>query len=436
MSTRILRQVIFLLAVILFFSEASAQIPGLPWRLATRKFRAVQITPSGNNLFGIGTGIGNGIYLLFSTNGGTSWEVGARDVNVSGFAIGPSGRFYLSSPAGLSISPDPILEDWQLQPVFNLPSPITALFVKMATDGSADDEIWVGTTQGLWFRKFSDTLWVKKFDPADGMPIIQITASGTSMYFRTNSIVYASHKGAEFKNITPVSFGAITGILAPNEDDLWLTVNGSFSGSVFFSPNGGEDGFANLDNRNASFSARSIRTISSNNHGDVFVGGGVKDEVKQDLVTNGFIEVFPKNGNGWISFSDSLPVSPPSPEVISLGFGSDQFGYAGTDSAGLWKTTGKTKVREEMVFSNGLSQNYPNPANSLTEFTVTTTKDLNCSINIFDALGRKLYSVHEGSLTLGNHKFTIDTKDMANGTYFYRLQTPQATESKIFMVSH
>ena len=72
---------------------------------------------------------------------------------------------------------------------------------------------------------------------------------------------------------------------------------------------------------------------------------------------------------------------------------------------------------------------------SVTEFSVTTDHLIKASIAVFDGLGRNVMQITRSELTPGTHFFSVDTKALSNGTYFYRLQTPETIESRSFIVA-
>lgn len=65
-----------------------------------------------------------------------------------------------------------------------------------------------------------------------------------------------------------------------------------------------------------------------------------------------------------------------------------------------------------------LHQNYPNPFNPTTSisFSIPTAAFIN--VNVYDALGGKVATVHEGRLYMGEHIFTFDGSKLSSGIYF------------------
>ena len=119
---------------------------------------------------------------------------------------------------------------------------------------------------------------------------------------------------------------------------------------------------------------------------------------------------------------------------MSLAFSSRGAGVAGTDSQGVFHTP-VNSVKNVAQNGIALNQNYPNPAGSTTEFSVFSDHPLNASLAVFDALGRNVQQIMNGELEAGTTSFVINTRDLANGTYFYRLQTPEFTTARAFVVA-
>lgn len=68
-----------------------------------------------------------------------------------------------------------------------------------------------------------------------------------------------------------------------------------------------------------------------------------------------------------------------------------------------------------------LSQNYPNPFNPMTKINYELPQDSKVNITIFDILGREMLSLVNQEQKAGYYTITADSKNLASGTYFYRL---------------
>ncbi|MCB2199714.1 T9SS type A sorting domain-containing protein [bacterium] len=67
---------------------------------------------------------------------------------------------------------------------------------------------------------------------------------------------------------------------------------------------------------------------------------------------------------------------------------------------------------------------YPNPFNPSTRFQVELPRPGLLRVEVFDLLGRRVVSLHEGRATADVHNFTFDGSSYPSGLYFIRATTP------------
>ncbi len=75
-----------------------------------------------------------------------------------------------------------------------------------------------------------------------------------------------------------------------------------------------------------------------------------------------------------------------------------------------------------------VSQNFPNPFNGETYFTVTLSEGSSLDMDVYTLTGQKVSSKSYGHLSTGTHTLTIDGSNLTSGVYFY---TITAGESKV-----
>jgi len=68
-----------------------------------------------------------------------------------------------------------------------------------------------------------------------------------------------------------------------------------------------------------------------------------------------------------------------------------------------------------------LNQNYPNPFNATTVIRYQLPVAGKMSLKVYDLLGRKTATLHEGVRPPGFYDATFDAGRLAGGVYFYRL---------------
>jgi len=69
-----------------------------------------------------------------------------------------------------------------------------------------------------------------------------------------------------------------------------------------------------------------------------------------------------------------------------------------------------------------LEQNYPNPFNPATEFAFRLERAAAVALVIYDLAGREVDRLVDRELGAGRHQVTWQPRDLASGTYFYRLR--------------
>lgn len=68
-----------------------------------------------------------------------------------------------------------------------------------------------------------------------------------------------------------------------------------------------------------------------------------------------------------------------------------------------------------------LEQNYPNPFNPSTTIKFTTLTNSNVTLSVYNLLGEKVKTIHNGVLPQGEYAFSMDAGNLTSGTYIYEL---------------
>jgi hypothetical protein len=71
---------------------------------------------------------------------------------------------------------------------------------------------------------------------------------------------------------------------------------------------------------------------------------------------------------------------------------------------------------------NFVGQNFPNPVNGTTSFTVSIDKPANMVIEVSNIMGQKVMTMDKGFVNSGAQKFTIDCSQFTTGVYFYTVK--------------
>jgi hypothetical protein len=81
-----------------------------------------------------------------------------------------------------------------------------------------------------------------------------------------------------------------------------------------------------------------------------------------------------------------------------------------------------------------LGQNYPNPFNPGTIIEYSIPRNSFVTLKVYDVLGREVATLVNGERTAGSYTAQFDATNLANGTYLYKLQAGNYTETKKMVV--
>ena len=81
-----------------------------------------------------------------------------------------------------------------------------------------------------------------------------------------------------------------------------------------------------------------------------------------------------------------------------------------------------------------LEQNYPNPFNPSTMIRYTLPEATQVRVEVFNLLGQSVGMLVDGVQQAGSHTVNFDASGLTTGVYFYRLVTPQYSETRQMML--
>ena len=81
-------------------------------------------------------------------------------------------------------------------------------------------------------------------------------------------------------------------------------------------------------------------------------------------------------------------------------------------------------------FEYALQQNFPNPFNPVTVISFTLKHPAETTIEIYDALGRKVDTILEQNLDAGFHSLAYNASQLPSGVYLYKLRSGQFIDIK------
>jgi hypothetical protein len=86
--------------------------------------------------------------------------------------------------------------------------------------------------------------------------------------------------------------------------------------------------------------------------------------------------------------------------------------------------------QNQMAKEFSLSQNYPNPFNPKTKIAFTIPQRSHVSLKVYDIAGREVMALVDGEMGKGSYEADVDASHLASGTYFYRLEAGNFSETK------
>ena len=81
-----------------------------------------------------------------------------------------------------------------------------------------------------------------------------------------------------------------------------------------------------------------------------------------------------------------------------------------------------------------LRQNYPNPFNPSTAISFDLDRTAGVTLNVFDALGRRVAVLHEGTLPAGSYEVTFQAAALPSGVYYYRLEADGLNQTRAMLL--
>lgn len=143
-------------------------------------------------------------------------------------------------------------------------------------------------------------------------------------------------------------------------------------------------------------------------------------------------------GSNWTAMNEGLLMT----NVTSLGLYHNNYLYAGTDGAGMWRWTlnvGAEERHEKTVLIMMLAC-HPKPARGNVTICYTLSKELVTDLSVYDVQGRLVVQLARARQTAGDYSVTWYGKDtrgnaVPSGIYFCKLVTDDAIAiEKIILV--
>jgi len=145
-----------------------------------------------------------------------------------------------------------------------------------------------------------------------------------------------------------------------------------------------------------------------------------------------------ENGNTLISWGSANPtlteVTPSGEIVLELSLPDGIYSYRAFkfpwDGKPLYVDLTSVKIPS----AYRLKQNYPNPFNPSTKIDFDLPENTFVNLSIYDVLGREVKNLYNTTLSAGPYSVSFQSSELPSGVYFYKLTTPDYSETKRMVI--
>lgn len=312
-----------------------------------------------------------------------------------------------------------------------------------ATSGLSGSGAWVGplithpSTAGVFYtarqQVFRSDNWGASWtgiSSGTSGTIRELAISRTNptvMYATSGSQIYKStDAGTTFTNVTSgTPSRTITSIYVhPDSSNVAvMTFSGFGAGKVYKTTNGASSWFSISGN------------LPDSPTNDVLIYyPGVASNILLAAMDVG-VFMTTNYGTSWVELADGLP----NTVAISLDYNTSANRIRiGTHGRGVWQANGPLvgiiNHNENIPDNFNLGQNFPNPFNPATIIRFSLKENSFTRLTVFDAVGKVVKVLVEKELKAGTYDVSFDGSDIASGLYFYKLQTPNFSDTKKMMM--
>jgi hypothetical protein len=110
------------------------------------------------------------------------------------------------------------------------------------------------------------------------------------------------------------------------------------------------------------------------------------------------------------------------------------FMYHMVSALDILNTVGVREVTDVIPDAYRLEQNYPNPFNPTTNIRYSIPQNAFVTLTVFDMLGREVATLVNQEQAAGSYVADFNAASLANGTYFYKIQAGNFSETRKMMV--
>jgi photosystem II stability/assembly factor-like uncharacterized protein len=243
--------------------------------------------------------------------------------------------------------------------------------------------------------------------------------SGTSR----GNIFRTTNGGTNWTNITnslPDRFPSDLAVDPYDDNIVYLTFFGFGSGHIFKSTDSG-DNWTDISNNLPDIPTPAV-LVDPNNTNHIYAG----TDVGVFISTNG--------GGNWQDFNDGLP---DVVQAMDLNYTTVNnvmrvmtHGNGAYERKFLSQVVSFSNEQPNTVTTFKLEQNYPNPFNPITNLIIQISESEFVSLKVYDILGNEIETLINKEIPAGTHNVEFDGTGLPSGTYFYRLESGNFSETR------
>jgi hypothetical protein len=179
---------------------------------------------------------------------------------------------------------------------------------------------------------------------------------------------------------------------------------------------------------------------------DIAVSSGTLTNINSDLIVmNSELTHFIPKGvfQGSVTFQFKYK-APTTPGTVTIYANGNSVNFNGINTGDEWNfAPDKTIVISDPIagikdnqssLSFSLEQNYPNPFNPSTVIRYSIPFESNVIINFYNALGKSVREVNEGTRNSGVYELNFNSEGLASGVYFYSIKAASIDGKNNFSV--
>jgi hypothetical protein len=118
---------------------------------------------------------------------------------------------------------------------------------------------------------------------------------------------------------------------------------------------------------------------------------------------------------------------------------SDNFIFASSLNTSVWRRSivdiiNVRLISTEVPSSYELKQNFPNPFNPVTKIIFSLPNNSHIALKIYDMQGKEIALLINEELKNGTYEYLFNGEYFPSGVYFYRMETPEFSQSKVMVL--